>query len=226
MSAILNSLIDDTANTSDKDKIQALIGVGAAIQVFIPGGGPLKPPVVEPTQILSLSAQPDATVIDFLKEYFAKKKIPDFEYSKGDRRLAIQKRFLMYLSEYLIIQLNCFGYIVGTGSFKIPISLDLPLTLDMNPFVDEKNKNGFSHVYALQGVVAHSGNSPQSGHYIAYVNKNNQWYECNDAVISPLPSPRVIGFTPYILVYKRKDMTLENLTNLAESLQELSQGSH
>ncbi|MBS0629725.1 MAG: ubiquitin carboxyl-terminal hydrolase [Verrucomicrobia bacterium] len=40
--------------------------------------------------------------------------------------------------------------------------------------------------YLCDGFICHSGNTPNDGHYIAYVNKNGQWWELNDSLAHPL----------------------------------------
>ena len=34
--------------------------------------------------------------------------------------------------------------------------------------------------YELRGVIVHVGEAPSSGHYLAYVNHNDQWTEWDD----------------------------------------------
>ena len=106
---------------------------------------------------------------------YNEKKLPDCT-----RRLAISE-----LNDIVIITLKRFeviDQILGTTR-----KLEQDITVDQvinfgdymaNPALKNKSPN-----YNLIGAIVHLGKTLKSGHYIAYVKSDNQWYRCNDEVI-------------------------------------------
>ena len=39
------------------------------------------------------------------------------------------------------------------------------------------------HNYDLVSIIVHLGETPNSGHYICYSKRNNNWYEFNDSIV-------------------------------------------
>jgi|GEM_PF-6830175 len=157
-----------------------------------------------------------------------------------------RKPSLMHLSDYLIITVGIFATDFTSDTLqkqKIYWKGTVPEILDMDAFIDAQQKT-LPTQYQLIGVVVHMGGL-NSGHYVAYINKNNQWFYCNDDTIHPLSSLTFSG-EPYIIFYKRIGMPdklspvpvsteqdfhnlsedcnteYELLLAMAESLQELS----
>lgn len=56
------------------------------------------------------------------------------------------------------------------------------------------------HNYNLLAFVIHSG-SCITGHYEAVIRRGNQWYLCNDCVVSPIQKEELKKLSPYILFY-------------------------
>ena len=108
---------------------------------------------------------------------YNEKKLPDCT-----RRLAISE-----LNDIVIITLKRFeviDQILGTTR-----KLEQDITVDQvinfgdymaNPALKNKSPN-----YNLIGAIVHLGKTLKSGHYIAYIKSDNQWYRCNDEVIEP-----------------------------------------
>ena len=113
----------------------------------------------------------------------------------------------------------------GHPSGKINTPVDYPLEdFDISPFVDGNSKaDDYWKVpttsYDLCGVVCHSGESANGGHYIAYTKhaESGKWHRYDDAkceqikaeeVRDPDPDPQKeeATFLAYILIYKRKDV--------------------
>lgn len=75
--------------------------------------------------------------------------------------------------------------------------------------------------YRLYGVVSHIGSNLASGHYVAAVRsrRDHQWYECNDATVTPLHLRNLYevseitatrpGADPFILFYQRFSADME-----------------
>jgi len=51
------------------------------------------------------------------------------------------------------------------------------------------NNSGF---YELRAVLTHKGRSSASGHYVAWIKKEEQWYKCDDDYVSPVDSDEVL----------------------------------
>ncbi|KAI1263220.1 hypothetical protein F5Y18DRAFT_418443 [Xylariaceae sp. FL1019] len=74
-------------------------------------------------------------------------------------------------------------------------------------------------VYDLYAVVLHAGITPNSGHYMAYINQgNDDWWECNDTVVESLNGFRSFAqrmfrcerrLTPVQTYYRRRDYTYQ-----------------
>jgi len=129
---------------------------------------------------------------------------------------------------YLIIALKRF---LKTDTEQLvkdirPVSFPLE-NLDLKPYMTPDAKQTETK-YDLISFVQHSG-SRSGGHYTSYVKSNGNWYFCNDSVIlGPIPEKSEIpgkldmqkitskgtdgGFTPYIMFYKRKDVSNEEIT--------------
>jgi hypothetical protein len=71
--------------------------------------------------------------------------------------------------------------------------------------------------YDLYGVIVHQGETPDSGHYYAYVKHKEQWFCLNDEVVTKVESSQIrnesVETEAYILFYSRSD----GMENLCES---------
>ncbi len=79
--------------------------------------------------------------------------------------------------EHLIIQFKRYD---EEGS-KISTAVELPENNKVTVLI-----NNQLVIYDIQTLVLHSGDSPHSGHYFDYVNKNSAWYEANDSRINSI----------------------------------------
>jgi ubiquitin carboxyl-terminal hydrolase 5/13 len=56
--------------------------------------------------------------------------------------------------------------------------------------------------YELTDFIVHLGASTHSGHYVAYIRKNNQWIQFNDRKVMLSEKPPIGG--AYLLFFQRK----------------------
>ena len=56
--------------------------------------------------------------------------------------------------------------------------------------------------YRLKAVTYHSG-SPAAGHYTAAVKYDEEWWNCNDALVKRMEDGKVVSESAYILFYKQ-----------------------
>ena len=60
--------------------------------------------------------------------------------------------------------------------------------------------------YDLVGILVHQGSTCASGHYLSFVKKNDQWYKCNDSVVTKVDEDVVFDQQAYILMYEVAEM--------------------
>ena len=93
---------------------------------------------------------------------------------------------------------------------KITDHISFPDVLEMSPFMTFVNKDSLtttssfsSKKYFLFAVVNHHG-SLESGHYTSFIRQNeNQWFKCDDHIISKASSNEVMRSEGYLLFYHK-----------------------
>ncbi|KAJ0264049.1 Ubiquitin carboxyl-terminal hydrolase 25 [Hirschfeldia incana] len=111
----------------------------------------------------------------------------------------------------LVIQLKRFEGIFG-GKIDKPISFGEILFL--STFMSKSSKDPQPE-YKLFGIIVHSGFSPESGHYYAYVKDSlNRWYCCNDASVTHSTLQEVLSEKAYILFFSRINQRPASAKNL------------
>ncbi|XP_045065635.1 ubiquitin carboxyl-terminal hydrolase 22 isoform X3 [Coregonus clupeaformis] len=105
---------------------------------------------------------------------------------------------------------------------KIPTYVSFPLELDMTPFMassKESRMNGqYQHSvdvfnndnkYSLFAVVNHQG-TLESGHYTTFIRQHkDQWFKCDDAVITKASIKDVLDSEGYLLFYHKQFLEYE-----------------
>lgn len=111
----------------------------------------------------------------------------------------------------LVIQLKRFSH---TGS-KNTSFIDYPIeNLDLEKYLSSTRRNYFvgKTKYNLVSVVCHSGGL-NGGHYIAYGNDNNKWFNFNDSYVSEIRDTNIrstiVTSNAYILFYCRNDIVID-----------------
>lgn len=116
---------------------------------------------------------------------------------------------LTKLPDVLILQLQVFERDLYGSTKKIQYKSGWP---DSLRFRSGDAIGDQAKLYTLRGVVAHSGKTVTSGHYIAFVKQmdSGHWFRCDDDVISFVPEAqfqhlissvnRTI-YTPYLMFY-------------------------
>lgn len=100
----------------------------------------------------------------------------------------------------LVIQLKRFEGIYG-GKIDKPIAFEEVLVLSSYMC---KASQDLHPEYNLFGTIVHSGFSPDSGHYYAYIKDAvGRWYCCNDSHVSPKILQEVLSEKVYILFFSR-----------------------
>ena len=169
------------------------------------------------------------SVMTCLDHFFGEEKVNfrcNCTPNKGDpcRTFSVVKP----LPDILIIQLKRFNFDPMTEqSSKNSCSVTIPDSLDMSPYVTDKEITGNECKYELYAICNHIGPGIEQGHYTACTHNiiSKKWYHYEDASVSELGENPITrpGETPYILFYKRKrDGNQEEveLLNLVEKCKE------
>lgn len=100
----------------------------------------------------------------------------------------------------LVIQLKRFDGIYGG---KIDKAITFEEVLDLSSFMCKISQD-LHPEYKLFATIVHSGFSPDSGHYYAYIKDAiGRWYCCNDSYVSVSTLQEVFSEKVYILFYSR-----------------------
>ena len=86
----------------------------------------------------------------------------------------------------------------------ITIAKDFQLKFNGYELEDSIDLQGMT--YQLVGLVDHLGNTPRSGHYIAWKKVNFQWYKCDDNVVHQVSQNVIPGINNYLFVYIKKQL--------------------
>lgn len=100
----------------------------------------------------------------------------------------------------LVIQLKRFEGILG---LKIDRTIAFEEVLTLSSYMCKASQDPQPE-YSLFGTIVHSGYSPESGHYYAYIkDATGRWYCCNDAYVSVSTLQEVLSERVYILFFSR-----------------------
>lgn len=100
---------------------------------------------------------------------------------------AYKRLYIKSYPKYLIIHLKRFDYTYGASKINSHVKMDLNINL--------KNES-----FSLRSIVVHMGNVG-GGHYINILNKNGEWYVCNDSNISKVKNINNFLNEGYIYLY-------------------------
>lgn len=115
---------------------------------------------------------------------------------------AKKQMFIVRAPNVLVIQLKRFE---GVHGGKINRSIEFEEMLELSNYMHKSAKES-EPKYNLFGSIVHSGYSPESGHYYAYIKDAfGRWYCCNDAHVSLSSTQEVLSEKVYILFYLRCD---------------------
>lgn len=117
-------------------------------------------------------------------------------------RQALKKLDLWRLPEVLIVHLKRFSYSRFLKN-KLETFVQFPTDdLDLSTYIAHKDSQLLNH-YKLYAVCNHYGGLG-GGHYTAFAHHwDNEWYEFDDGVVSPVSEDMIKTSAAYILFYKR-----------------------
>ena len=154
----------------------------------------------------------------------------------NEKRTTRKRTCIKILPKTLVIHLKRFDYDFDRNkAFKSDEYFSFPNQLDMLPYTlvglegTPKQRRELSSLYALSGVIVHSGQA-SAGHYYSFIKNKNSWYKFNDDDVSKVEfsdqtmteecyggefkskgSTRNRYWSAYILFYERQqDSTLQS----------------
>ncbi|KAI3702716.1 hypothetical protein L6452_28466 [Arctium lappa] len=153
---------------------------------------------------ISIDVYNSSSLKDALQNFFQPEILDGDNKYKCDncRKLVAARKQMSMLQapNILVIQLKRFEGIFG-GKIDKPITLEevLGLSSFMCPASQDPHPE-----YKLFATIVHSGLSPDSGHYYAYIKDAiGRWYCCNDSYVSLSTLQEVLSEKVYILFFSR-----------------------
>uniref|UniRef100_A0A0N5A1M1 Ubiquitin carboxyl-terminal hydrolase n=1 Tax=Parastrongyloides trichosuri TaxID=131310 RepID=A0A0N5A1M1_PARTI len=117
-------------------------------------------------------------------------------------RKATKTQRIWELPDILVIHKKRFAYVDGKCD-KNNIYVDFQLNaFDMSPYIHEKNIANIEMLYDLYAIVNHRG-SLNSGHYTSFVKLENEWFLCDDDIVSPVYSEDELKSDKAFMLYYR-----------------------
>jgi hypothetical protein len=83
--------------------------------------------------------------------------------------------------------------------------IEFPRRLEIGDYMSNLNK-ARPPPYDLVGILVHQGQTCASGHYLAFVKKNGDWFKCNDSEVTRVDEQTVMMQQAYILMYEVAEM--------------------
>lgn len=83
-------------------------------------------------------------------------------------------------------------------------------------FLDDPGSNN-SGFYELKAVLTHKGRSSASGHYVGWIKRDDQWFKCDDDLVSAVDSDEILKLSgggdwhcAYVCLYGPRFLELDN----------------
>ena len=136
-----------------------------------------------------------------IKDFFEEDEIQWGEKCKQCQKKGKQKKVvkITYPPEILILSLQRYD---KKGNKKNNSDVAFSENINLKDFSDKDCCQEFSTKYNLIGIGNHTG-SINFGHYFAYININNEWFEFNDKSCFKCDKFITNSSKVYMLVYKR-----------------------
>ncbi|VVA31924.1 Hypothetical predicted protein [Prunus dulcis] len=153
---------------------------------------------------ISLDVFHSNSVKDALQRFFQPELLDGqnkYKCESCNKLVAARKQMsILQAPNVLVIQLKRFEGIFGG---KIDKSISFEDVLVLSSFMCKASQD-LRPEYKLFGTIVHSGFSPESGHYYAYIkDAMGRWYRCNDSFVSLSTLQEVLSEKVYILFFSR-----------------------
>ena len=123
----------------------------------------------------------------------------------NSKRTASKGLRLATAPSILVCHLKRFAFDDYGNLVRLHKRVKFPLRLEIGDYMSKVNKSK-PPPYELCGVLVHQGRTCDSGHYLAYVKCNGQWFKCNDSEVTKVDLKTVLKQQAYILMYQVEEM--------------------
>lgn len=190
-------------NVSDETVVKEIFGGALQNQVKCLSCGTESNKVDEIMDI-SLDILHSSSLEDALNRFFQPETLDGNNKYQCDvckKLVAARKQMsILQAPNVLVIQLKRFEGIFGG---KIDKSIAFEELLVLSSYMCKATQDPHPE-YRLFGTIIHSGFSPESGHYYAYIKDAvGRWYCCNDSHVSLSSPQEVVSEKAYILFFTR-----------------------
>ncbi|XP_019193407.1 PREDICTED: ubiquitin carboxyl-terminal hydrolase 25 [Ipomoea nil] len=153
---------------------------------------------------ISLDVLHSSSLKDALQKFFQPEILDGnnkYKCEKCNKLVAARKQMsILQAPNVLVIQLKRFEGIFGG---KIDKAIAFEEVLVLSSYMCKASQDPHPE-YKLFGTIVHSGFSPDSGHYYAYIkDAMGRWYCCNDSYVSHSSLQDVLSEKVYILFFSR-----------------------
>jgi len=125
------------------------------------------------------------------------------------KRAATKGLRLATAPSILLCHLKRFAFDPYGRLVRLSKHVHFPLRLEIGDYMSRVNK-ARPPPYELVAVLVHQGQTCDSGHYLAYVKNDGEWYKCNDSEVRRVDVDVVLSQQAYILVYEVEEMRAKN----------------
>ena len=127
----------------------------------------------------------------------------------------------------LVCHLKRFAFDHYGRLVRLHKKIQFPMQLEIDEYMSELNK-ARPPPYDLVGLLVHQGQTCASGHYLAYVKKDGEWFMCNDSIVTKVDEETVLNQQAYIMMYEVSEMREQTTVNspiASQSLRKRPAGS-
>ena len=66
-------------------------------------------------------------------------------------------------------------------------------------------------LYELVSIINHNGANLNSGHYVTFVKKDSNWFECNDQTYNDRMKDQIISDNNFVYLYQKRNINQNSL---------------
>lgn len=153
---------------------------------------------------------PDITSLDDALFEYTKTEVLDADNAvfcpKCDKKRSVTKGLrLATAPSILVCHLKRFAFDQYGRLIRLHKKIKFEESLEIGDYMSNLNK-ARPPPYDLVGILVHQGHTCASGHYLAFVKKNDEWFKCNDSVVTKVDQATVFDQQAYIMMYEVAEM--------------------
>lgn len=153
---------------------------------------------------------PDISTLDDALYEYTKTEVLEADNAvycpKCDKKRSVTKGLrLATAPSILVCHLKRFAFDKYGRLIRLHKQIKFEERLDIGDFMSNLNK-ARPPPYDLVGILVHQGATCASGHYLAFVKKNDEWYKCNDSIVTKVDAATVFEQQAYIMMYEVAEM--------------------